>query len=255
MEAFFFMPSPSSSFWFWRLEGPGVVGGFTWRGQDDANDFNLSGDSIEAPAPFTSLRDRLGASSMIVGEQVHGRRVFTLTSGARNGWLVVPECDGLVTPTPGLALAVRGADCVPILLWVKGAAIGAVHAGWRGMAGGIVAAAVTRLMRLGHTASDIYAAIGPAIGPCCFEIGPDAAARLSALPAGEEAVVRREGKSWYADLAMLATAQLAATGVRAGHILTPGECTSCRDDLFFSYRREGALAGRQVGAIVLTARG
>lgn len=249
------MPSPSSKFWFWRLEGPGVVGGFTWRGPDSDNNFDLADHPMEAPASFASLSDRLGASSMIVGEQVHGRRVFTLTSGGRNGWLVVPECDGLVTPTPNLALAVRAADCVPLLLWVAGAAIGAVHAGWRGMAGGIVAAAVTRLMRLGHRASDIYAAIGPAIGPCCFEIGSDAASKLSALPGGEEAVVRRDGKSWYADLTMLATAQLAATGVRSSHILTPGECTSCRADLFFSYRREGPSTGRQVGAIMLTSRG
>ncbi len=244
--------SPSSGIWFWHFEGGGISGGFTWRGPEDVNNFRLPGDAIDPPLPFAALCDRLGATSMIVGEQVHGRRVFSLTSGARKGWLVVPECDGLVTPTPGIALVVRAADCVPILLWVEGSCVAAVHAGWRGLASGVVAVAVARLLRLGHRASDIYAALGPAIGPCCYEIGPAAATKLSALPGGEEAVLRRGGGSWFADLPMLVRAQLSATGIRGAHILSPGECTSCRDDLFFSYRRDGTASGRQVGVIVLS---
>jgi len=171
--------------------------------------------------------------------QVHGaaiRRAEDLAEGE------IPECDGLVSADPGRILCVRTADCVPVLAYDAAAGVsGAFHAGWRGLAGGIVVEGLERLRSLGAT--NIRVAIGPAIGPCCFEVGPEVVEGLGAEFACGN------GASVHLDLWRAAQAQALAAGVASADIQVVRLCTCCQDKLFFSYRRERESAGRNLSII------
>ncbi len=243
-------PVPQDGLLLWLQRRDAVAAGFTWRGVDDVNNFAPS--AAGADAAWQRLLSSMGADHLVQGEQVHGAQVAVLTSGPLRRRLIVPQTDGLITTVPGVVVAVRTADCVPVLLWAPGQAVAAVHAGWRGLVSGVLASAIREFARLNIPPTRLRAAIGPAIGPCCYEIGAEVAERLRALPGGEDAVTER-GDRLFADLPALALASLASLGVPADVVQTIGLCTHCRGDLLFSYRREGEKAGRQVGAIVLTA--
>ncbi len=148
--------------------------------------------------------------------------------------------DGLITLSRGLALAVFCADCVPVwLLDPRTPAAAVVHAGWKGSLAGIAGRAARMMVeKLGSRPRDILAAVGPSIGPCCYEVGPgvwEPAARLY----GEEVVAERlgDGKARL-DLWEVNRRALAATGLDRSHIYVSALCTSCREDLFHSHRRE-----------------
>ncbi|MBC7287852.1 MAG: polyphenol oxidase family protein [Armatimonadetes bacterium] len=245
-------PEPLDQLWLWKAEVDGVIAGFTWRGPSDINDFLAAGADRGAEA-WERLVRSLNVRAIAQGEQVHGGQVAVLLEGPLRERLTVPGIDGLVTTVAEVALVVRVADCVPVLLWVPYRAVAAVHAGWRSLASGILAAAIRELRRLNFSPAEVRAAVGPAIGPCCYQIGGEVAERLSSLPGGAASIAQREGRL-YADLPSLAIAGLAALGVPPGSITHVGPCTSCNRDIFFSYRREGEKAGRQVGAIVLRFR-
>lgn len=157
------------------------------------------------------------------------------------------RADALVSNARGRAVAVRTADCLPILLAdVENLAVAAIHAGWRGTASRIVEAAVERMRQLYGTKPDqLWAAIGPGIGKCCFEVGPE---------------VAREFSYWYAELAVTETThlldlvdinhrQLNGAGVPLENISQSGLCTMDRADILFSFRREREKAGRMVAWI------
>jgi YfiH family protein len=176
--------------------------------------------------------------------QVHGARALR-ADGRGVAATRAEEADALVTSTAGDAVAVRVADCVPVLLAAPGAGVvAAVHAGWRGVARRVIGAA------LGEMAVDpggVIAAVGPCIGPCCFEVGDEVAAEIAAA-AGEGVVVRRPGEKARVDLRAAAAAQLAAAGARA--VEQVGGCTRCEAGRFHSYRRDGKASGRMLAAIV-----
>ncbi len=167
--------------------------------------------------------------------QVHSATVLDARAGI-NG-----EGDAMVTGCRRLALAVVTADCVPVLL-AAGDRIAAVHAGWRGLAQSILPSVLERLAATGP----VTAWIGPAIGPCCYEVGPDVAERVRAI-SGDGAV--RDGRRGrpHLDLIAAASAQLEGCGVEDVH--TVAACTRCDEALLFSYRREGPGAGRNVAVI------
>jgi len=124
-----------------------------------------------------------------------------------------------------------------------------VHAGWRGLVAGAIGAAVARLAGLapdGHSGGALSAWIGPSIGPCCYEVG-DEVAEAIASAAGPSAVVRRPEGRPHVDLQAAARLQLAAHGVRA--ISSLALCTRCHPDLLWSYRRDGAAAGRNLAFV------
>lgn len=160
--------------------------------------------------------------------------------------------DALFTAVQGTGVGIRTADCVPILIAAPGVpACAAVHAGWRGLAAGIVGATVRRLGgRFGSGASGgLVAAAGPSARGCCYEIGEEVADLLRPLPGGGRFLFR--GKSvgrWMADLASLALEALAAAGVPRGNLEATGPCTVCSRS-FHSYRREKSLSGRQLSFI------
>lgn len=201
------------------------------------------------------------AASMGVAEdrllrlrQVHGREVVTVRCGAVPPPVdEAPEADALISDDPGCALAVRGADCVPLLLADRRTgAVGAVHAGWRGTATGAAVAAVHAMRRtFGTRPADLVAAVGPSIGPCCYQVGDELEEAL--LVAGH-APGRVE--AWFArdavlrlDLWAATRDQLVDAGLEPGHIYVCGICTACHPDQCFSFRRERKGTGRLAGVI------
>ena len=193
--------------------------------------------------------------SLVFTKQVHGGmvRVVGPEQAGEGLYGKSPECDALVTGSPGLPLAVFSADCVPVLLYDPvHRAIGAVHAGWRGTAQGIVRRAVMIMgLKYGTRPADLRAAIGPAIGMCCFETKSDVPDELASnWGALSGAHVRREGPDRFrVDLKGMNAALLADMGVRPEHIDVSDACTCCRPDLFFSHRRSGARRGLQAAVI------
>lgn len=190
----------------------------------------------------------LGVASVALVDQVHGNKVITVSNGGR-GLAQVGEGDALITTTPGLALAVRVADCVPLLLAAPGG-VAAVHAGWRGTAGAIAVHAVRALCAATGSAPEaVRVAIGPHILGDVYEVGEAVVEEIAAagVPRGVFAHVGPRGTA-HADLAAALRFQLRAVGVTQVEEIR--RCT-LRDSELWSYRGEGALAGRQAGVIAL----
>ncbi len=147
---------------------------------------------------------------------------------------ILGEGDALLEDKPGSVVAVKTADCIPILLVdSRRRAVAAVHAGWRGTASHIVARALEAMNgRFGTLPGDVIAAIGPGIGKCCYEVGPEVATQF-----GEQ------GRA-HIDLAATNRTQLIAAGVTAGLIHTSNLCTMCLPEEFHSFRRDREAAGR-----------
>ena len=164
---------------------------------------------------------------------------------------VEPECDALVTNTPGVVLAAFSADCTPILLHdpVTGA-VGAVHAGWRGTVADIVGNAVRAMeANFGSRPGDIRAAIGPNIGVCCFETHEDVPNAVRAvLGEAAEGFIVPSGEKYRVDLKGVNAALLGRAGVR--QIEISPDCTACRPDRFWSHRRVGNDRGSLAAVIV-----
>jgi YfiH family protein len=218
---------------------------------------NLGFRADDAPERVLESRRRAAASissdasRLVVPAQAHTAEVAVVTlddagRGAVDAGSALPHTDALVTCDAYLPLLVQSADCALLLLYdPERRALGVVHAGWRGALAGIAARSVAVLRdRFGCRPSSIRAGIGPAIGPCCYEVGPDLVARIEhEAPAGLTHLTRRDGRT-VLDLPGLIVDQLSAAGVPQDRIETARLCTRCRADLFFSYRREGPGTGR-----------
>ncbi len=194
------------------------------------------------------------AGSLLLIRQVHGAGVALAGSTRAEPWQR-PEADILLTDDPGAAVAVRTADCVPILLAEEtGRVVAAVHAGWRGLARRAPIAAVEAMLeRYGVRPGRLIAAIGPAIGPCCYEVGTDT--RDAFVHAGHHAsLVER----WFAPLAggkflldtwSAACEQLEGAGMQPSRIHSARLCTRTHAPFFHSYRVSGKSAGRMAAVI------
>lgn len=161
-----------------------------------------------------------------------------------------PECDALISNTPGVTLVVFTADCTPILLWdPETGAVGAAHAGWRGTAAGIGAKTVAAMVEnFGCSPSNLRAAIGPNIGMCCFETGADVPKAMeAALGAAAVPFIRRQGEKFHVDLKGLNKLWLEQAGVQCIDVST--DCTACQPDRFWSHRVTGDRRGSQAGVI------
>ncbi len=162
--------------------------------------------------------------------------------------------DIILTNVPGLAIGVFVADCVPLLLHAPDvAAVAAIHAGWRGTALNAARVAVAALQETyGADPRRMTAAIGPSIKGCCYPVGPEVADAMAGLP-DPGACLKIDQDRWKLDLQEANRQQLEAAGLPAENVNVSGLCTHCREDLLFSYRREGARSGRLIGAIALPA--
>jgi YfiH family protein len=176
--------------------------------------------------------------------QVHGARVVRADGPCDPA----EEADAVVSATPGVAACVSVADCVPILLAdPETGAVAAVHAGWRGTLARAGAEGVLALGReVGAPAARLLAAVGPSIGPCCYEVSDELAGQFRA--ALGDAVVRT-GRRPTLDLWKANVAVLEAAGVRSERIEVLGRCTACERDRFFSHRRDAGRTGRQMAFI------
>jgi len=183
--------------------------------------------------------------------QVHGAEVLTADESTSSP---AGDADALVTTRPGVAVAIATADCVPILLAAPAAgAVAAVHAGWRGTLAGIAAGGVRALVERGAHPADVQAALGPAIGACCFEI-ERAIAECFARELGDEAWdAWRDGRpgKGFLDLRRVNALLLARAGVPPLQIEHVGPCTYCGGGPFASFRRDKERAGRQLSWIAL----
>jgi YfiH family protein len=180
---------------------------------------------------------------VVTARQVHGNRVAVV--GTRDGGSVMPQTDALVTGEEGVTLMLRFADCLPILLYdARKRVVGLGHAGWRGTAAAVASRMVlTMIDAFGSDPSDVLAGLGPAIGPCCYEVGDEVVRAIKpALPRWQDAV-RPFGNGLFSfDLWEANRQQLRDRGVR--HIETGGLCTACHADEFFSHRAEKGKTGR-----------
>jgi polyphenol oxidase len=189
--------------------------------------------------------------------QVHGASVAVIRRGAPRPvrQAAFADADAIVSDDPEVAVAAQVADCVPLLLAdARRGTVAAVHAGWRGTVQGIVRRAVEQLTRTFGTApEDLVAAIGPSIGPCCYQVGPEV--RDAFRGAGHDAA---DLDRWFSpdvadrlrlDVWRANMDQLLAAGVPAGAVYRAELCTASYPQAFFSYRIEGPRAGRMAGAI------
>ncbi len=172
-------------------------------------------------------------------DQCHGTRVLDLDVELRKTpghEAAGREADAAIARTPGLVCAVLTADCLPVLLTdAQGSCVAAVHAGWRGLAAGVIEAAV---LALGGPPGELLAWLGPCIGRTAFEIGPEVRdALLAADPAAGDCFEAGRGDRWHADLQALARRRLVALGVSS--ITASGLCTYSDPQRFFSHRRDG----------------
>jgi YfiH family protein len=189
--------------------------------------------------------------------QVHGCDVFAVATPGAGPSDLPPQVDALVTDRSDVALAVQVADCLPLLLAdPRTGVVAATHAGWRGTADNVAGATVARLVReYGARPADLIAAIGPSIGPSCFQVGPDVRdVFLQARPTGASLnpaawFVPDDGDRLRLDIWQANHDQLVAAGLRAEHVHIAGLCTVTHVEHFFSYRREQQSTGRMLGVI------
>jgi hypothetical protein len=164
------------------------------------------------------------------------------------------EADALVTNQRNLLLVVRTADCVPVLLVDhKTGVIGAAHAGWRGAIGGIVPRTIqTCVEKFGSEIGNLHVAIGPSIGPCCYEVDSPVIAPLHAdYPAWQGVLQKTSDGKGMLDLKQFLWHQVLSSGIPERQVERMEYCTRCREDLFFSYRREGKVIGTMMSGIML----
>lgn len=225
---------------------------------------NLGLDRGDDPAAvlenYHRFFDTLGAdvNRAVLSKQVHETTV-RLCSGTDSGKGLFRErdytADALITNEPNLPLTVFSADCGIILLYDPvQKAIGAVHAGWRGCAAGILEQTVQSMSNhFGSRPEDLLAAVGPCIGTCCFETDDDVADAMFASLGKDTAApcLERRGAKWHVDLAGLNRLWLLRAGLLPEHIEICGICTACHPEWFWSHRKMGNARGLQVAMITL----
>ncbi len=222
------------------------------------------------------FQSALGAEKfpLVALKQIHSAVIWPFASAPTEPC----KGDASLTKTPGLLLGVQTADCVPILLVdPKKRAVAAIHAGWRGTLARILEKTVGELhARFGSNPADLLAAIGPSIGPCCYEVGAELVTQFSSqfadapdyfdeprtgeepnplqwlnmMPPGHQP----PPKNVHLDLSKANRSQLLAAGLHEKNIFVSGLCTACHPDLFFSYRKQGPRSGRLLSAIAVKSK-
>ncbi len=210
---------------------PGLAHGFGQRAGPGTETREETGARVRAALA--------GTGRLLLMRQVHG------TAVVRAPWEGTPEADAAIATDPGLLVGISTADCLPVFLVDPlRRAVAAVHAGWRGTASGIVARAVEALVAGGSRPTDLVAALGPGIGRCCYEVGDELRAAFG--PGAEAFFHPGPGGRPHLDVRAANASQLEDAGLRPERIHHVADCTSCREDLYYSYRRDGPGTGRLI---------
>lgn len=194
----------------------------------------------------TLLQAAGGGVVSIEAEQVHGGSVAIIPGLVGRVHIPVPGCDALITNASGVALLIRTADCLPIFFAdASRGVVGLAHAGWRGLAAQLPARVVAACRHAYQSrAEELQVAIGPAIRRCCYEVGPEFAARFGPF------IGVQEGRR-TCDLVGVAVDQLRRCGVDPARIVDTQRCTACETTRWFSLRREGSSTGRLTSIIMV----
>jgi YfiH family protein len=191
--------------------------------------------------------------------QVHGQHIVPAAAGDRGA--MIAKADGIMTDVPNLPITQRYADCTPVLIYDRRRHVmGMAHAGWRGTVAGVSSVLVQAMASAyGVQVADLVAVVGPAIGPCCYEVGPEVVAAVrQAFPEAGDLLIRQpisagNGQGgparYHLDLPEANRWQLARAGV--GQIEVSGICTRCRRDMYFSHRGDGGHTGRFAAVMML----
>lgn len=215
--------------------------------------FRCGDDAESVRKNYLIVAEDLGLpyASIVASRQTHSTNIRVVTEEDKGKGVSresdIFETDGLITNRRNIPLVIFYADCVPLLMTdsVSGA-VAAIHSGWRGTADKIAEKAVAAMRAaFGTKPENLKAAIGPSIGPCCFECGEEVAALFPG-----EVVTRLENGKFKADLWKANTVMLENCGVRHENIDVFQQCTMCRSDIYYSYRSHGAATGR-MGAFIM----
>ena len=232
------------------LPETGFVHGFPERGggvsQGLRSSLNLGVRWGDDRANVDANRRRLAAHAGFDFDQlqmirhVHGTNVWRVGEPLADD----AEFDGLVSDRPGTTLGAFAADCIPLLFADPEARVcGAAHAGWRGTVAGVARNVIGRMVEAGARSERVRVALGPSIGPCCFEVGPEVVTEFRAAFGDLAGMVVRGPQKDHIDLRVAMRAVLERAGVRPEHIDDHPPCTKCEAERFFSYRRDGKEGG------------
>ncbi len=237
----------------WEKE-KGIKAGFTTR--QAGNTALHVGDDPEAVVQRrASIAGALGfdLAAWTCGEQVHGHHVAVVRRedagrGGKSRSAALPDTDALITDEPDLLLVQFFADCVPLYFYdPANGAIGLAHAGWKGTVADIAGQTIARMAETyGSKPADLFGAVGPSIGSCCYEVGEDVIRRALPLDERGSALVPTSGGKARLDLKELNRQLMIKAGILPSRIEMSTWCTGCRTDLFFSYRVEKGSAGRMM---------
>ena len=246
-----------------------VVHGFSGRlggvSEKPWDSLNMGLHVEDAPEAVLENRRRflraldLKAELAVSPEQVHGTEVYQVRDedkgrGALAYAEAIPRTDALITDVPGVPLLLCFADCVPLIFYdEEHHAIGAAHAGWKGTVGGVAGNTVSAMQRAFGTEPDkLLAGIGPAIGPCCYEVGEEVEAQFREIwPRHADKLFSMQEGRRKLDLWEANRQQLLSAGLPAANIECAETCTACQHKWFFSYRADGGRTGRLAAVIAL----
>lgn len=203
---------------------------------------------LPTESPFQEYVHSLGISAddVVLMNQVHEATVVDVDATDRGSLIL--GVDGLVTKEKNLFLGVRTADCVPVFVYdQKNGVIGVAHAGWKGIKSGVIEKLIENAMHLGAQVENMYIAIGPHIGVCCYQVLPERAQQF--LPDYPQSIIKQEDKT-YLDLGQIVYTKAHSLGIAPHHFDAPIACTSCQSDRYFSYRKDTKETfGEMVGLI------
>jgi len=213
--------------------------GVRW-GDDRAN--------VEANRRLLAEHAGYDPAQLVATRHVHGTNVWRVGEPLAEG----AEFDGLVSDRVGPVLGAFAADCVPLVFADPEARVcGAAHAGWRGTVAGIATNVITRMVELGARPERIRVALGPSIGACCFEVGPEVVDEFRVVLGELPGLIVKGPHKDHIDLRVATRAFLQRAGVRPENVDDRPPCTRCEGDRFFSYRRDGREGGVHMGFIGL----
>ena len=183
----------------------------------------------------------IDSEKVIFPQQVHSNNVKVVNEAKIYG-----QTDGLISTIENVGVGILVADCVPIYLFgLKNRHCGLIHSGWKGTAKEITTNAIKIFIELGNTLSDIKVLLGPSIGKCCFEVGSDVSKYFS-----QKNLISLSGLKFKLDLKSEICSELLNAGLDIKNIHIDDQCTYCKNNKFFSYRREGIDSGRMVALMI-----